>query len=61
MAEFAMNNLISETTKVTPFLANSGQHPRMGFEPPIGMSRPTYQTSQTEEFQRFRKYYVRLD
>ena len=33
MAEFALNNQESETTKCTPFLANSGQHPRMGFEP----------------------------
>ena len=32
MAEFAGNNTVSETTKVTPFFANKGFHPRMGFE-----------------------------
>jgi hypothetical protein len=34
MAEFAANNSRSETTNTSPFLANYGQHPRMGFEPP---------------------------
>ena len=34
MAEFAANNSRNETTGTTPFLANTGQHPRMGFEPP---------------------------
>ncbi|KAI5272033.1 arsenate resistance ArsH [Aureobasidium subglaciale] len=33
LAEFAANNTASATTTVTPFLANSGQHPRVGFEP----------------------------
>ena len=33
-AEFASNNVESVSTTCTPFLANSGQHPRMGFEPP---------------------------
>ena len=32
-AEFAANNHFSEATQFTPFFANSGQHPRMGFEP----------------------------
>lgn len=35
MAEFALNNVASETTGISPFLADSGQHPRMGFEPPF--------------------------
>ena len=39
LAEFVGNNTESETTKVTPFFANKGFHPRMGFEPNI--SPPT--------------------
>jgi len=31
-AEFAYNNKIQTSTKVSPFKANSGQDPRMGFE-----------------------------
>ncbi|KAH0609980.1 uncharacterized protein H6S33_012526 [Morchella sextelata] len=33
MAEFATNNHPSETTKVSPFYANSGRNPRMTFGP----------------------------
>ena len=33
LAEFVGNNIKSKTTKVTPFFANKGFHPRMGFEP----------------------------
>ena len=33
-AEFAANNAPSATTLASPFLANSGQNPRLGFEPP---------------------------
>ena len=39
LAEFVSNNTELETTKVTPFFANKGFHPRIGFEPtrpPIG-------------------------
>jgi len=32
-AKFTVNNSVLETTKVSLFLANYGQHPRMGFEP----------------------------
>jgi len=32
MAEFAYNNKAHTSTKVSPFEANSGQNPRMGFE-----------------------------
>jgi transposase InsO family protein len=39
MAEFAINNHQSETTKVTPFYAVYGQHPRMGHEPPQATRR----------------------
>ena len=33
-AEFLANNAPSSTTLASPFLANSGQNPRLGFEPP---------------------------
>jgi len=32
MAEFAYNNKIHMATKISPFKANCGQDPRMGFE-----------------------------
>jgi len=32
MAEFAYNNKVYTGTKVSPFQANNGQNPRMGFE-----------------------------
>ena len=32
MAEFTGNNVVSETTGCSPFLAEMGFHPRMGFE-----------------------------
>jgi hypothetical protein len=33
LAEFALNNQESESTKMSPFFANSASHSRMGFEP----------------------------
>jgi transposase InsO family protein len=33
MCEFALNQWESATTKMTPFFANKGYHPRFGFEP----------------------------
>jgi hypothetical protein len=33
LAEFSANSLSSETTRVTPFFANYGFHPRLGIEP----------------------------
>ncbi|SPJ89616.1 related to TY3B TY3B protein [Fusarium torulosum] len=35
LAEFAANSLKSETTRMSPFFANYGFNPRMGFEPTI--------------------------
>jgi len=32
MAEFAYNNKIHAATKISPFKANYGQDPRIGFE-----------------------------
>jgi len=32
MAEFAYNNKVNSSTKVSPFMANNGRNPRMGFE-----------------------------
>ena len=31
-AEFAYNNKVNSSTKVSPFMANNSQNPRMGFE-----------------------------
>ena len=53
MAEFTANNAVSATTGISPFLANSGQHPRMGYEPPTGQVRPPLQRIQAEEASRF--------
>lgn len=53
MAEFAMNNSLSETTGISPFLANSGQHPRLGFEPPTNIARPTHQREQVNKAHKF--------
>jgi len=33
LAEFAYNNHVHSSTQQTPFLLDTGQHPRMGFEP----------------------------
>jgi hypothetical protein len=33
LAEFASNNVVSETTGVSPFFANYGFNPRLGVEP----------------------------
>ena len=40
LAEFSANNAISETTQCSPFFANYGYNPRIGFEPrePLAMS-----------------------
>src|SRR5258708_16492771 len=32
-AEFAYNNSVQASTKVSPFMINYGMNPRMGFEP----------------------------
>ena len=33
LAEFALNNTLNESIKTTPFFANYGFYPRIGFEP----------------------------
>ena len=43
-AKFSANNSPSATTVASPFLANSGQNPRLGFEPPEPL--PTDLTAQ---------------
>ncbi|KAF9881405.1 hypothetical protein CkaCkLH20_01555 [Colletotrichum karsti] len=40
LAEFAANDAVSETTGVTPFFANYGFHPRLGFEPVLPPDKP---------------------
>ena len=44
-AGFAANNTHSVSINYTPFLANSGQHPRLGFEP---VSAPDKATAKTK-------------
>jgi hypothetical protein len=53
MAEFVGNNAPSESTTVTPFFANYGQHPRMGFEPRSDLPRPALQAVQADEADKF--------
>jgi hypothetical protein len=45
-AQFKANNTTSESTQVSPFLANSGQHLQMGFEPPSDTLQPPHQRLQ---------------
>jgi hypothetical protein len=53
LAEFTANNTISETTGISPFLANYGQHPRLGFEPPTDIVRPVHQKQQVDNVHKF--------
>jgi hypothetical protein len=39
LAEFAYNNHVHSATQHTPFLLDTGQNPRMGFEPEVEPSR----------------------
>lgn len=48
LAEFASNSVRSEATGVSPFFANYGFHPRMGFEPVQPANRPAARDA--EEF-----------
>ncbi|KAG9665731.1 hypothetical protein KCU87_g10162, partial [Aureobasidium melanogenum] len=41
LAEFAANNTASASTTISPFFANSGQHPRIGYEPLLPSDTPT--------------------
>ena len=49
LAEFAANNVISETTGVSPFFANYGFHPKLGTEP-SGPCPPNLSETQKREF-----------
>ncbi|KAI1002837.1 hypothetical protein K3495_g5361 [Podosphaera aphanis] len=49
LAGFAGNNAISETTTVSPFLANYGYNPKLGVEPRQSCP-PSLSTSQRREF-----------
>lgn len=51
LAEFAGNNVVSETTGVSPFFANYGFNPQMGVEPRPPCS-PTLTDAQRQEFYR---------
>jgi hypothetical protein len=48
LAEFAANTARSESTRTSPFFANYGFHPRMGFEPVQPSNQPA--TRDAEEF-----------
>ena len=39
LAEFAVNNVVSASTSMSPFFANKGFHPRMSFSPPRTIER----------------------
>ena len=54
-AEFTANNSVLETTKVSPFLANYGQYPQMGFKPPNNTPYPAHQAVQIAEADKFVK------
>ena len=49
LAEFAANNVASETTGVSPFFANYGFHPRLGTEPSAPCP-PSLSATQKREF-----------
>jgi len=49
-AEFAYNNKVQTSTKVSPFRANNGQDPRMGFK-----MRKKGKFEKAEEFETRRK------
>jgi transposase InsO family protein len=49
LAEFAANSWKSETTSMSPFFANYGFHPRMGFEPDV----PAATTAATRDAEGF--------
>jgi len=53
LAEFTANNTKSESTNVSPFFANSGQHPRLGYEPESREPRLAYQQLQASEANAF--------
>jgi hypothetical protein len=57
LAEFALNNAVSETTGFFPFFANYGFNPKLGFEP-----RPPYSSDKTPQQKReFMKAYNMAD
>jgi hypothetical protein len=49
LAEFATNNVVSETTGVSPFFANYGFNPRLGIEP-TGPCPPNLSATQKRQF-----------
>lgn len=58
LAEFASNNVQSDTTQLTPFWANLGHHPRMGTEPITTTTRDVRTRAQLESADQF---VIRMD
>jgi hypothetical protein len=56
MAEFAYNNTASATTKMTPFFANYGYHPKYTLQ-----SRPGKPLLQLPEFKDLQTQFQNLD
>jgi len=52
LGEFAANNAVSATTKISPFFANYGYNPRMSFDPPSATSTALPTPSAAQRIQR---------
>jgi hypothetical protein len=61
IAEFCFNNAVSESTQVSPFLANYGQHPRLGIEPKEDLPMPRLSSHARIEVQEANEFTERME
>jgi hypothetical protein len=47
LAEFAINDILNESLKITPFFANYKYHPQFKFEPITPKNRPAAKNAKT--------------